>query len=130
MVRLPFNFCNIGLTPAKEPYCTPDGIVFDLLTIVPYLRKHGNKNPCTGDPLTQQELVKLCFSKNEKGQFHCPITFKQFTEHSHIIAIKETGNVYLFEAFKELNKDANWYFDLLDETAFDPKNVITLQDPK
>ena len=53
MVTLPFNYCNIGLTEAKEPYCTQDGIVFDLLTIVPYLRKHGNRNPCTGDPLTQ-----------------------------------------------------------------------------
>ena len=51
MVRLPFNYCNIGLTKAKEPYCTKDGIVFDLLTIVPYLRKHGNVNPCTGDHL-------------------------------------------------------------------------------
>ncbi len=67
MVRLPFDYCNIGLTKAKEPYCTKDGIVFDLLSIVPYLRKHGNINPCTGDPLTQSELVKLNFSKNEKG---------------------------------------------------------------
>ena len=46
------------------------------------------------------------------------------------MAVKETGNVYSYEAFKELNKDANWYFDLLDEKPFDPKNLITLQDPK
>lgn len=56
--------------------------------------------------------------------------FKPFSEHSHIVAIKETGNVYSHEAYKELNKDASWYYDLLNETPFDPKNVITLQDPK
>jgi hypothetical protein len=28
--------------------CTTDGIVFDLVNIVPYLRKNNNVNPCTG----------------------------------------------------------------------------------
>ena len=36
MVKLPFDCCNLGLTTAKDPYCTADGIVFDLLNIVPY----------------------------------------------------------------------------------------------
>lgn len=51
MVQLPFNYCNLGLIEAKQPYTTTDGIVFDLLTIVPHLRKQGNINPCTGEPL-------------------------------------------------------------------------------
>ena len=46
------------------------------------------------------------------------------------MAVKESGNVYSFEAYKELNKDPGWYFDLLNEQPFDPKNLITLQDPK
>ncbi len=130
MVRLPFNYCNLALVEAKQPYSTQDGIVFDLLQIIPYLRKNGNKNPCTGDPLTQQDLVKLTFSRNEQSQLHCPVTFKPFNENSHIVAVKETGNVYSFEAYKELNKDAKWYFDLLTEEPFDPAKLITLQDPK
>ena len=76
MVKLPFHYCNLGLTPTKDPYCTKDGIVFDLLSIVPYLRKHANKNPLTGEPLLQSDLVKLTFHKNEAGEFHCPMTFK------------------------------------------------------
>ena len=51
MAKLPFNYCNLGLTATKDPYCTPDGIVFDLLTIVPALRKTKNINPLTGDAL-------------------------------------------------------------------------------
>lgn len=67
MINLPFNYCNLALVEAKQPYSTHDGIVFDLTNIVPYLRKKGNKNPCTGDPLTSQELTKLLIHKNEKG---------------------------------------------------------------
>ena len=129
MQKLPFNYCNLGLIEAKQPYCTPDGIVFDLLTIIPHLRKHGNTNPCTGDPLTKEDLVKLIFSRNEKDQVHCPVTYKVLGDKSHIVAVKETGNVYSYEAYKELNKDAGWYFDLLTEEKFEPQNVITLQDP-
>ena len=51
MLKLPFDYCNLGLKAAKDPYCTAGGIVFDLLNIVPYLRKHNNVNPCTGEPL-------------------------------------------------------------------------------
>ena len=48
MIKLPFDYCNLGLQPAKDPMCTTDGIVFDLINIVPYLRKNNNVNPCTG----------------------------------------------------------------------------------
>ena len=126
MQKLPYNYCNLGLIEAKQPYCTPDGIVFDLMTIVPYLLKKGNINPCTGEPLTKDSLVKLTFSRNEKNQIHCPVTYKVFGENSHIVAVKETGNVYSYEAYKELNKDAGWYHDLLTEEKFDPQLLITL----
>ena len=92
------------MAPFKDPYATADGTIFDLLNIVPYLRKHG-KNPLTGQPLQQKELVKLNFSKNDKGDYHCPVTFKTFTDHSHIIAVRETGNVFSYDAYKELNKE-------------------------
>ncbi len=71
-------------------------------------------------------MIKLEISKNDKGLLHCPITYKVFNENSHIVAIKESGNVYSYEAYKELNKDADWYFDLLTEVPFDPSKLITL----
>ena len=117
------------MTPAKDPYCTPEGIIFDLLNIIPHLKKKAT-NPITGEPLQQSDLIKLEFHKNEKGEFHCPVTFKQFTEHSHIVAIKETGNVYSYDAYRELNKEPKYYHDLLTDQKFDPKGVITIQDPK
>jgi len=41
LIKLPFNYCNLSLTPFKDPYCAPDnGMVFDLVNIVPYIRKH------------------------------------------------------------------------------------------
>ena len=81
--------------------------------------------------MAQSDLVKINFHKNDDGDFHCPVTYKLLTDSSHIIAIKETGNVYSFEAYKELNKDAKNYRDLLTDEKFDPKSsLILLNDPK
>jgi hypothetical protein len=33
-----------------------------------------------------------------EGMYACPITGKVFTEHTHIAAVKTTGNVYAYEA--------------------------------
>jgi hypothetical protein len=54
---------------------------------------------------------------------------KVFTEHTHIVAIKTTGNVFCWEAVEELNvKSKNWK-DLLTEEPFTRKDIIHLQDP-
>jgi peptidyl-prolyl cis-trans isomerase-like protein 2 len=62
--------------------------------------------------------------------------YKAFNEHSHIIAIKETGNVYSYEAYQTLNKDPKHYYDLLTsklyfdltslDDKFDPKKIILI----
>jgi len=103
---------------------------------VSYIKKF-KKNPITAQPLALNDLVKLHFYKNAKGtlvktlgDYHCPMTYNVFTEYSHIIAIAETGNVYSYEAYEQLNKNPKHFFDLLNGTPFDPKNVIVLQDPK
>jgi peptidyl-prolyl cis-trans isomerase-like protein 2 len=101
--KTPFDFCNLTMQTFEDPYCVLDPVdntclIFDLLAIVPYIKKH-HKNPITGEPLEQKDLVKLNFYKNEEGQYHCPITYKQFTAHSHMIAIRETGNVYSHTAY-------------------------------
>lgn len=89
--RLPFNCCSLSFQPVEHPLCTKDGTVFELLSIIPYLKKYGS-NPVTGEPLNAKELIKLKFSKNADGKIHCPVTFKVFTPNSHIVAIKTTGN--------------------------------------
>ena len=55
--------------------------------------------------------------------------FKAFTDKSHIVAIKSTGNVFSYEAVEQLNlKTKNWKELLTDET-FTRQDIITLQDP-
>lgn len=53
-VRTPFDHCSLTMAPFEDPYCAvePDGTAytFDLLAIVPYLKKH-KKHPITGAPL-------------------------------------------------------------------------------
>jgi peptidyl-prolyl cis-trans isomerase-like 2 len=127
--KLPFYCCSLSFMPFNDPVCLQDGTIFDLINILPYIKKF-KKNPVTGLPLKASDLIKLNFSKNEDGEYHCPITYKPFTENSTIIAIKETGNVYSFEAYDTLNKKVKNYKDLLNNQSFDPKNVIIIQDPK
>lgn len=58
------------------------------------------------------------------------MTFKVFNDFSHIVAIRETGNVFSYEAYEQLNKGPKYWHDLLNEEQFDPKKIITIQDPK
>ena len=73
------------------------GHVFDLLYILPFIKKY-KVNPCTGKPLDAKGLIKLKFSKNAAGEFHCPVMFKVFNNSTHIAVIKTTGNVFCYEA--------------------------------
>lgn len=126
--RLPFFCCSLSMQPFENPYCTADGVVFDLLNIMPFLKQFG-MNPVTGEKMTAKDLVKLNFHKNKDNKFHCPVTFKIFNENSHIVAIRPTGNVFLMEAIDKLNiKPSNWR-DLLTDELFIRKDIITIQDP-
>lgn len=65
------------------------------------LRQHDNTNPITKAPLTPADLITLHYSRKEaSGELHDPISFKPFSEHSHIVAIATTGNVYLADSIK------------------------------
>jgi len=39
------------------------------------------------------DLKKLNFTKNEKGEYIDPVSFKNLTDHSNIVAIKTSGNI-------------------------------------
>lgn len=126
--KLPFYCCSLSFMPFKDPVCLKDGTIFDLVNILPYIRKY-HKNPVTGKPIKTSDLIKLNFHKNEEGEYACPITYKTFTDNSYIIAILETGNVYSYEAYEELNKKPKNFHDLLNNTPFDPEKIIVIQDP-
>lgn len=70
------------------------------------------------------------FHKNADGEYHCPALFKPFTKNSHIVAVAETGNVFCWEAIEQLNIKARNWKDLIDDTPFQRKNVIVIQDPQ
>uniref|UniRef100_A0A673URY9 RING-type E3 ubiquitin transferase n=1 Tax=Suricata suricatta TaxID=37032 RepID=A0A673URY9_SURSU len=126
--RLPFDHCSLSLQPFVYPVCTPEGVVFDLLNIVPWLKKYGT-NPSNGEKLDGRSLIKLNFAKNNEGKYHCPVLFTVFTNSTHIVAVRTTGNVYTYEAVEQLNIKAKNFRDLLTDEPFSRQDIITLQDP-
>jgi peptidyl-prolyl cis-trans isomerase-like protein 2 len=81
------------------------------------------------------------------GKYHCPVTFKEFTDYTHIVASRVSGttstcalhttvvyvclllsgHVYSNEAIEELNvKPKNWK-DLLTDQPFTKADLITIQ---
>uniref|UniRef100_A0A672ZXK6 RING-type E3 ubiquitin transferase n=1 Tax=Sphaeramia orbicularis TaxID=375764 RepID=A0A672ZXK6_9TELE len=126
--RLPFDHCSLSLQPFEYPVCTEDGVVFDLLSIVPWIKKFGT-NPISGEKLEAKSLIKLNFAKNNDGKYHCPVLYNVFTNNSHIVANKVTGNVFSHEAVEQLNIKTKSFKDLLTDEPFTRKDIITLQDP-
>ncbi|KAF9578083.1 Peptidyl-prolyl cis-trans isomerase cyp8, partial [Lunasporangiospora selenospora] len=126
--RLPFDCCSLSLQPFEHPVCTEDGIIFDLVNIVPYLKKYGT-NPATGEKLDAKTLIKLNFFKNANGEYHCPITLRVFNENTHIAAIKTSGNVFAYDAIERLNIKEKFWKDLMTDEVFTRKDIITIQDP-
>jgi peptidyl-prolyl cis-trans isomerase-like protein 2 len=126
--RLPFFCCSYSMQPFEHPYCTGTGIIFDLINIVPFLKRYG-VNPVTGEKLNVKELIKLNFFKNAEGKYHCPVTFKIFNENSHIVAVRTSGNVLSYDAVERLNIKPNFWKDLVTDEPFTRKDIITIQDP-
>jgi peptidyl-prolyl cis-trans isomerase-like protein 2 len=130
--RLPYTCCCLSLSPWTNPVAavassTSHVYLFDLLQIVPYVRRHG-AHPISGDPLTSKDLVKLQFHKNGEGAFACPATGKVFGEHTKLAAVRTTGHVYSYEALDTLCFGPRNLKDLVDGTAFTRSDVLVLQD--
>ncbi|KAK0748838.1 hypothetical protein B0T21DRAFT_277053 [Apiosordaria backusii] len=144
--RLPFNFCAASLQPFKNPVCTANGTIFDVEVISAWLEKKGT-NPVDGKPLATKDLIKLNFARNAdttesndrngiptdgKGDFIDPVTFKVFTDNTHIVAIRHGNyaNVFAWETIERMNIKAKMWRDLVDDAEFGRKDIITLQDPQ
>lgn len=117
------------MQPFSNPVCTADGTIFDDDHITSWLKKHGT-NPVTGTPLKTAELVKLHFAKNEEGDMVDPVTFKVFTDNTHIVALGNTGNVFAYDTVERLNVKAKMWRDLVNDAEFARKDIITIQDPQ
>ncbi|KAL0565183.1 cyclophilin peptidyl-prolyl cis-trans isomerase Cyp8 [Marasmius crinis-equi] len=125
--QTPFDCCALSFQPFNHPVCARNvdgtGHVFDLVNIIPWLKQHNNTHPITNEPLTPADLITLHYSRKEAtGEIHDPISFKPFNEHSHIVAVATTGNVFLAESIKGGK-------DLVNDVPFKKQDVITLQNP-
>ncbi|KAM4055375.1 cyclophilin type peptidyl-prolyl cis-trans isomerase/CLD domain-containing protein [Hirsutella rhossiliensis] len=142
--RLPYNFCAASLQPFKNPVCTPEGTIFDVEVIGAWLDKHPDQNPVNGQTLLKNDLIKLNFAKNSesssldagfgdaKGDLIDPVTYKVFTDNTHIVAIRHGtyANVFAWETVQRMNIKAKLWQDLVDDEPFTRADIITLQDPQ
>jgi peptidyl-prolyl cis-trans isomerase-like protein 2 len=128
--RLPYNYCAVSLQPFTDPVCTASGTIFDLTHILTWLAKHPNTNPTDGTPLKRDDLITLNFAKNEDGEYVDPVTFKVFTDNTHIVALKKSGNVFAWDTVERLNIKAKNWRDLVSDDEFTRKDIVTLQDPQ
>ena len=126
---LPFDSCALSLQPYETPTCTEDGVMFDSLNIMGFLKEH-KCNPITSEPMRFKDLVQLTMSKNSDGKWHCPVTFKVFNNNTRICAVKTSGYVYAYDAVAELNIKAKNWKDLMTDAPFKRSDIIMLQDPE
>ena len=59
-----------------------------------------------------------------------PVTFKVFTDNTHIVALRNTGNVFSWDTVERLNIKAKTWKDLVSDEDFKRADIITLQDPQ
>ncbi|EST08629.1 Cyclophilin-like peptidyl-prolyl cis-trans isomerase domain protein [Kalmanozyma brasiliensis GHG001] len=124
-----FDCCAISFQPWSIPVCSPDcGVAFELTSLIPFLRKFG-VHPVTGRPFELDDVVRLHFLKNEQGRYHDPVSFKEFDQHSHLVAVRQSGNVFLWDTVQRLNVKAKYMKDLVTDEAFTKADIITIQDP-
>ena len=130
---LPFNYCCVSLRPlntCKNICCDRDGNLFNKFYFLSYVTKF-HKNPVTGKKkVSMKDIITLNISQDKSGNFICPITLKVLNNSLKIIAIPETGNVYSYTAYQELNLSMNNFKDLKSDVPFDKNNVIILNDPQ
>jgi peptidyl-prolyl cis-trans isomerase-like protein 2 len=106
-----------------------DGTIFDHENILNWLKKHST-NPVDGKPLKSSELIKLNFLKNDEGEYVDPVTYKVFTDNTHLVALKNTGNVFGYDTVERLNIKEKMWKDLVSDESFTRADIITLQDPQ
>ncbi len=80
--RLPFNHCALTFKPINPvngdvAVMAPDGAVFNLEALVPYITKY-HTHPITGGALELSDVTKIRFSTNPQGEICCPVLGKVY----------------------------------------------------
>lgn len=119
----------MSLQPYTHPVCTQNGTIFDITNILPWIKERGT-NPVDGTPLKSADLVRLNVAKNESGEYVDPVTYKVLTDNTHIVALRNTGNVFAWDTVERLNIKGKLWRDLVSDEEFGRKDIITLQDPQ
>lgn len=111
--------------------CTPEGQIFDHENILRWLINHDT-NPTNGKPLKQSDLIKLNFAQNEAAGYVDPVTFKEFTDNTHLVAVRHghSANVFQYDTLERLNFKPKMWKDLVSDEDFTKKDLIVLQDPQ
>lgn len=128
-VVVPFYMCALTHEAWKTPACLPDeGLVYERANLERFLDKYG-VSPATGRPAKREEVRELHIGRNERGNLYDPVSCKELTDHSHLVAVRPTGNVFLYDTVQQLNLKPKMLRDLVDDTPFTKRDLITLQDP-
>ncbi|EFA84395.1 cyclophilin-type peptidylprolyl cis-trans isomerase [Heterostelium album PN500] len=106
---LPYYCCSLSLQPFDDPMCTLDGNLYEMLNIIPFLKKY-KRDPVTGKPMTFKDLFKANFAVNSDDEYHCPILKKVFTDYSHIVIIRTTGNNPADKEYTQQKSLSNFHF--------------------
>lgn len=94
--------------------------------------------------MLKKDLIKLNFARNTEsssldsglgdaqGDLIDPVTYKVFTDNTHIVAIRHGSyaNVFAWETVDRMNIKAKLWQDLVDDEPFTRADIITLQDPQ
>ena len=99
------------------------------MQLLPYVQEKG-VSPATGKKLSVKDVLRLKMAKNQDNQWHCPVTCKVFTNHSKVVCIATTGNVFSKDAVKELSvsKGIAWR-TCWTRRPSKKEDVIVLHDP-
>ncbi|KAJ1645878.1 cyclophilin peptidyl-prolyl cis-trans isomerase Cyp8 [Coemansia asiatica] len=125
---LPFDCCALSLKPFNNPMCASDGYVFDRDNIAKFISEN-HKHPFSGEQLSMDNLVALHYHKNTNGDYIDPVSFRQFSRFTKIVANKRSGHVYLWASIEEFNVKPKTWVDLVTGDPFGPEDIIVLQDP-
>eukprot|EP00919_Chromeraceae_sp_WS-2016_P060090 GHVR01142753.1.p1 GENE.GHVR01142753.1~~GHVR01142753.1.p1 ORF type:complete len:267 (-),score=94.94 GHVR01142753.1:135-935(-) len=125
---LPFYCCGLTLLPFDDPVCTSDGIVYNKMNLLSFLNKYS-LSPSSGDKISCQDVYPLLWTKNTQGEYCCPISSKDYTQYTHIVANKKSGYVYAYDTIDTMNRKTKYWNDLITGEPFKYTDIIHIQDP-
>ncbi|WFD20900.1 peptidylprolyl isomerase [Malassezia caprae] len=128
-VIVPFHMCAITHQPWTAPAClVQDGLVCDRETLEAFVQQY-HVSPATGEPASVDDILALHIGAKDDGTWQDPVSLRELTDHSHLVAIRPTGYVYLYDTVQQLNLKTKSLRDLVTDEPFVKADILTLQDP-